>query len=303
VVVADLPEAMTAPRRGVVLLAVGAAAGIGVAFSGLAARARDRVAALPAGAVALVNGQPILAADYERVLTALAGDRRSGVAAPEDRARVLDRLIDETLLVQRGLELGLPWRDDKIRKDLAAAVVDAVVAGGGGPAPAAGALEAFYATHRDFFRRPGRLRVRRIWCRVGSAGEDAPARVRAEQASARLRAGEDFVAVRAGLGDEEVLVLPDTPLPPAKLLDYLGPTALRAALALAPGAVSDPARAQGGYHVLQVVEREGDVVPALADIYDEVREEFRRRAGEDTLRQYLDDLRRRAAIEIRPPPP
>jgi len=34
--------------------------------------------------------------------------------------------------------------------------------------------------------------------------------------------------------------LPDAALPPAKLLDYLGPTALRAALTLAPGAVGEP---------------------------------------------------------------
>lgn len=297
-VVAHLSQAMTPSRRGIVLLAVGAAVGVGVAFSGLAARARDRGARLPDDAVAQVNGQPIPTADLDRVLNALAGDRRDGALETEDRQRVLDRLIDETLLVQRGLELGLSWRDSKVRKDLTAAVVDAVVAEHGEAAPTDAELQAFYAEHRDFFTRPGRLSVRQVWVRAATP-DDTAARERAGRASARLRAGEAFAAVRAALGDEEISPLPEGLLPPAKLIDYLGPTALRAALGLEVGAVSDPVRATSGYHVLQVTDRQGDVVPPLAEIRAEVVDECRRRTGEQALRHYLDDLRRRADVQIR----
>jgi parvulin-like peptidyl-prolyl isomerase len=301
VVVTDLPPAVTRPRRGVVLLALGAAAGIAAAASGLVTRGRSP--RLPDDAVAEVNGQPIATVDYERVLGALASDRREGSLGPEDRQRVLDRLVDETLLVQRGLELGLVWRDAKVRKDLTTAVIDAAVAAPAETEPSETELQAFYGQNRDFFVRPGRVRVRQVWCRAAAAGDDPAVLERAGRASARLRAGEDFAVVHAALGDEEVSPLPDTLLPPAKLLDYLGPTALRATLALEVGGVSDPVRSSSGYHVLQVTDRQGDAAPPLAQVRGEVVEEFHRRAGEQALRHYLDDLRRRADIAVRPGSP
>ena len=288
---------MGSARRGLLLLALGAVLGIGLAASGLVAR--ERAGGLPDDAVALVNGQAIPAEDYERVLGAVGTDRRAGTLAPEDRQLVLDRLIDETLLVQRGLELGLVWRDGKVRKDLVTAVVDAVVTDRAQAEPSEADVDAFYAAHRDFFARPGRLRVRQVWCGVTDPAAAADALARATQAAARLRAGEDFATVQAALGDAEVSPVPDGLLPPQKLADYVGPTALRTALGLAAGAVGDPVRSGTGYHVLQMLERQGDEVPPLAGIRAEVAAEVRRRAGEQALRDYVADLRRRAAIETR----
>jgi len=129
---------------------------------------------------------------------------------------------------------------------------------------------------------------------------DAAARARAARAAARLRSGEPFEVVRAAEGDPEPAPLPDAPLPDAKLVDYVGPTVLAAALALQPGDVSDPVRSSTGFHVVELVAREPDGVPPFADIRDEVTAEARRRAGDDALRAYLDDLRARASIEIAP---
>ena len=104
--------------------------------------------------------------------------------------------------------------------------------------------------------------------------------------------------MRDAVGDPELAPLPEALLPPAKLLDYLGPTALRSALALEPGAVSDPVRSHTGYHVLQVVERREDADVPLDEARPEVVAEFRRRSGERALRTYLEQLRRRGQIEV-----
>lgn len=288
---------MNGARRGLLLLAIGAGLGVCLAASGLVAR--ERATGLGADAVAVVNGQPVLAEDYQRILGGLVADRRGGELAAEDRQRVLDRLIDETLLVERGLELGLVWRDGKVRKDLVAAVIDAVVADRSQATPSDADVDQFYAEHRDFFARPGRLHLRQVWCAAPGPGDDGAARARAEQAASRLRAGEDFATVRAALGDAEIAALPDGLLPPQKLVEYLGPTALRTAFGLAPGAVSDPVRSNSGWHVLQLVERQGDEIPPLAEIRAEVEAEVRRRAGDQALIDYVADLRRRAAIETR----
>ena len=285
--------------RPFLLLALGAGAGIVFAAVGLLRSGRATRGPVPSGAVAQVNGEPIRVEDYQRVLSALAHDRRDGVDDTQ-RRQLLDRLIDEELLVQRALEIGIERSDSKVRKNLTAALIDSVVAEFQDVQPSDHELQAFYEEHRAFFSRPGRLRVRQIFCRTATNADAPMAHERGQQAARRLRAGEDFAAVRDALGDPELAPLPDAPLPPAKLVDYVGPTALRAALALDVGGVSDPVRSSTGFHVLQVVERQPDVTPTFEEIKPQVLAEFRRRASEGALRSYLDDLRARAQIHVAP---
>jgi len=282
-------------RRPLVLLSIGAALGIVVAAAGLLERASP-TGHLPSGAVALVNGTPIRLEDYQRVLTAVDADRRTALDEAQRRA-VLERLIDEELLIQRGLELGLVRQDTRVRKNLTTAVIDSVVGEAAEVQPTGADIAAFYAENPELFSRPGRVRVRQVWVRAGNAAEATRALERAQEAARRLRAGEAFPAVSAALGDREVAPLPDALLPPSKLSDYLGPTVLRTLLAMAPGEVSDPIRAQSGYHVLQVVEREANQLAPLAEMRPQVAAEVRRRRSDQALRRYLDDLRSRASIE------
>lgn len=284
-------------RRPVALLIGGALLGAALAALGLTAPARST--ALPAGVVALVNGQPIRADDYARALEALAADKRAELT-DADRRRVLDRLIEEELLVQRGLALGLARNDRRVRADLTTTVIDGVVSDASEQQPSDIELSAFFDANRDRFAGPGRLRVRQVFVRV-TTPTDPAAEARAAEAARRVRAGESIESVADALGDRPLSPVPDALLPPAKLRDYLGPTALRAALDLAPGAVSEPVRSGTGYHVLQVVETQPDAVPGLAEIRPQVEAEYRRRAGEDALRAYLDELRGSAEIVVAEP--
>ena len=294
-----IPQAQRTPAWQFVLPLVGAALGILLAAAGLVNRGTRPAAGLPDHAVARVNGEVIRAEDYQRVMSALAQDRRDALDDVQ-RRRLLDRLIDEELLVQRGLELGMARNDSKVRKDLTAAVIDSVVAEAGDLQPNEGELQAFYDAHRDTFAGPGRLRVRQIFWRIASSSEAPQAMDRAQHATRRLRAGEDFATVRAGLSDTELAPVPDTMLPPTKLIDYLGPTAARAAFSLEPGAVTEPIRSSSGLHVLQLLAREPYSIPAFADIKPQVLSEYRRQASERALRTYLDQLRAHADVQIAP---
>ena len=279
-----------ASSRALWLLAGGVALGLAGAAFGLL---RGGGAQLPADSVATVNGEPIPADEYERTLAAFAADRRAPLS-DEDRRHVLDRMIEEELLVQRALELGLARHDRRVRADLTSALIASVVSEAEERTPDARELEAFYAEQRDFFARPGRLRVRQVLVRAGD--DAAAAEGRAGQATARLRAGEDLARVAAELGDPEDAPLPDALLPPVKLREYLGPTALRTLLALETGGVSDPVRSEAGWRVLVLVEREEEYAPPLGEIEAQVRAEWVRRQGERALREYLDELRRRADV-------
>lgn len=281
-------------RRPLLWLASGAAAGVVLAAWGLLGTDASS-AALPSGVVASVNGRLIQTEDWQRLVQGLESDMREPVG-PELRRRVLDRMIDEELLVQRGVELGLVETDRRVRADLTQAMIQAIVVESDEESPTEEELRRFFAEEPSFFTQPGRVRAAHVFFRVRAPDEDATAAARAAEAERRLRAGEPLATVRASLGDEEVSPLPDALLPPAKLREYVGPTALRAVMDLAPGAISPPVRSGTGYHVFQLVEREEPRVPPFEEVADRVRAEWVRRAGDRALRGYLDDLRASAEV-------
>lgn len=286
-----------AGRRGpLALFIAGAVAGMVAAAVGLLGDPSDS-GALPAEAAARVNGQIIQRLDHDRLIQALQADRRSVVPA-EAHAFALDRLIDEELLVQRGLELGLAQHDTRVRKDLTLAMIESVVADYRDLDATDQELRAYFEAERDFFAQAGRFRLRQIWVRARTLADGEAAFERAREASERLRAGAAFDRVRSELGDAESPPLPDALLPPNKLADYLGPTVLRAALELELGAISEPVRSSTGYHVLQLVELGPADAPQFEAIRPQVLAEYRRRQADQALRGYLADLRDRADVEI-----
>jgi parvulin-like peptidyl-prolyl isomerase len=287
-----MPEA--APGRSLAWLVAGAVAGMVAAAWGLLGT-DARGAALPDGVVASVNGTLLYAEDYRRLVEGLESDTREP-ASPELRQRVLDRMIDEELLVQRGVELGLVESDRRVRADLTQAMIQSIVVETEDERPDTDELRRFYAEEAAFFTQPGRLRAAQVFFRVPAPDQEEAVRARAAAAAERLAAGEPLAAVRAELGDEEVSPIPDALLPPAKLREYVGPTALRAVMELAPGAVSAPVRSGMGLHVFVLIEREAERVPPFEEVVAQVEAEWVRRAGDRALRRYLDDLRDAAQV-------
>lgn len=281
--------------RAGLLLGLGCAAGLSAAAAGLLSTRPGDLPVSPRVA-AWVNGSPIRGEQLAAALAALGTDRGT---APDDtdRARVLDRLIEEELLVQRGIELGLATHDRRVRRELVMAVMQLAVSEVTAREPTASEVAAFYEANADYFARAPRLRVERIVVRAEPVRSRDEARARAEAVARRLRSGEGLAEVGRALGDPAP-ELPRIPLPSRKLREYLGPTALRTALELGSGEVSDPVPTTAGLEVLVLVERRSGRAPPLGEVEVEVRAELRRRAGDEALRSYLDELRSRARVRI-----
>jgi parvulin-like peptidyl-prolyl isomerase len=284
-----------------VLLAIGAALGLLVAAVGLLEPGSGAGAAVPDDAVAIVNGEVIRRDDYLRLLAGFESDTRNPLD-DAGRRHVLDRMIDEELLVQRGLALGLAQMDRRVRADLTSALISSVVSTAEEHEPSEDELREFYAAERDFFTRPGRLRVRQIFFRTSGDGGEPAARARAEQARAAiLEQGRPFAEVEAELGDAIISPLPDALLPAAKLREYIGPSALTAATRLEIGELSPPVRSGVGLHLLELVDRTDAVSPPYDEVAAQVRVEWRRRTGDRALRAYLDELREDGDVVVRLP--
>jgi len=133
------------------LLAVGSVLGI---LLGIASALNDKsgsdLSTLPADAIALVNSKPIRAEEYAHAVTLLANDKRTEIT-DEDRAHVLNRLIEEELLIQHGVESGLVDVDRTLRKTITKVMLDAVVAESASEQPSEDALRAFYTENFSLF--------------------------------------------------------------------------------------------------------------------------------------------------------
>ncbi len=283
-------------RRARVLLAAGALAGLSLTAYGLLAGSAPGTDPVPADAIALVNEEPIARDAYLRLAERLESERGEPLGLAE-RRRLLDRLIEETLLVQRGLSLGLVRHDPSVRKGLSAAVIQSVTAEAAAAEFEDSAVEEFYAAHGDYFAAPGRLHVRELRVPISGDGE-AESRARAARATERLRAGDEFGRVEAELGSPSPARPPEIALPARTLGEYLGPTLLERAEQMREGEVSEPIRIGDAFHVLVIVARQAERSPPLPEIETLVRAEMRRRAGDQALRVYLDELRAASAVRI-----
>jgi hypothetical protein len=275
------------------LLGAGAALGIALAAVGLVRGGALPGAALESGEVARVNGVPIRSDELERLLGALDADKRSPVAEA-DRARVLARLVDEELLVQRAVEIGLVDSEPGVRKALVQALVDSVVAEAESEEPDPAELRRFYEENRDYFGAGERIRVERLVFRAGPRPAD-PAE-RARQARQALAEGQPLEAVAAALADEPLVPVPTSPLPAAKLREYLGEDLAQRALAAPQGVWSEPLESAEGVQLLRVAERQRAESAPFDAVAPQVAAEWRRRRGDRALREYLDFLRAQAEI-------
>ena len=93
-----------------VLLACGALVGLAIAGYGLFTAKGTRSSGVPAEAVALVNQRQILRSDF-MTQTETQYSEPFAQTTREQREKVLEDMINEELMMQRGLEIDLPSYD------------------------------------------------------------------------------------------------------------------------------------------------------------------------------------------------
>jgi hypothetical protein len=264
------------------------------AITGLALAALGAFSAQPQppmpDAAALVNGVPIARADHHRIVEALAAGKRNPLDT-EDVAYALTRLIEEELLIQRSIEVGLHRTDAMARKRLVAAMLEWIAADATDREPPDDDLRKFYEKNAALFTQAARADVG--WFHI--ARSDPGGEARAQEIARKLKDGELFAKLAAD-ASPSALTLPAGLLPPAKLHDYLGPSLTREALALTPGEPAGPFARADGWHFLVLRGREKAAPPAFETIRGQVEAEYLRQRGDEAVRRYLDWLRRRADI-------
>ena len=239
--------------------------------------------------VALVNDHPILQSDLDLALNALAMNKENSIT-PEQVRLVLERLIDEQLLLQRGVELNLPQNSNPIRKMIINSMVDSILSENNDFQITDDVLIEFYNENIVFFLPPKELRLKKLFIKFGTISEDEN---RLDIIREMLIDGEDFDEVSLLKGDQFLPEIPDTYLPERKLLDYLDPLLVKNAFNLKDGQITSEIETNDGYHFLYLVDsKKGEPLP-FDEMKEKVKAEYIRRSDEDALINYLNWLKDR----------
>ena len=267
--------------------AAGAALGLVAAAFGLLERTPPE--GLPESAIARINETLIGIDHYERTVQRLETLRGAPLSG-EDRQRVLQQLVEEELLVQRGVDLGLPQSEATVRTAIVQSLVASVTAEADAANPSDEELGQFLDQHADRYTYASATEV--------AAWVTDDERL-AQQFSATVRnlgtSQEPPDGVRAVPG------IPDSPLPLARLRMFLGP-AIAAAVSEMPVASTNVYARQGRWYVVSVVEHADSVRADLAAVRSQVLVDYRKDLADRALSSYLQRLLQDADVVTAAPP-
>ena len=286
------------PRRSLILYAVGAVIGLGLAGFALFTAKGTAVRTFPAEDMALVNGRQILRSDFRTQLQIEAGVPYAQTTQAQ-RAKVLNEMIDEELLVQRGLEVDLAATDPDVRQALVAGVnlqVDADIIA---QQPTQAELVAYYNAHLVKYSTDGVMRLRDLVMPIGM-GKPEDAMARAQTAADSLNKGATLpgIMTQYGFKDSGRIDLDDN-------FDFavkakLGDLIYAAAQKLQVGQASAPVKQPDGIHVIVMVKRITSVKLDFAKAQDNVWQDLKRDRRDQLERANLKYLKSRADILLAP---
>ncbi len=293
-------------RRSLILLAIGAITGIAIAGYGLFTAKGTRVHGVPTEAIALVNQRPILRSDYITQVQTQYSVRYADTT-PEQRRKVLDDMIDEEMMMQRGLEVDLPSFDPDVRSTLVAGVELQLFADVLAQKPNEAQLQAYYDAHRANYIRDGVMQLRDL---VAAAAPQHPldaAQRDAAAAVAALRQGVllDEVMAQFNLADSRRL-LDSGHVDVGNVFDFaarahLEPAVFAATRGLTTGQVSDPVATADGVHIVLMVKRVPPTQRSFADVSNEVWRDVTEDAKRKVRANNLKYLRSKADIQVAAP--
>ncbi len=286
-----------------VLLLFATALAAGCASEAIPSATTAATASPVEGLAALVNGQPISSEEYEsQVEQVEAFFEQEGLDAESEEGRerlaqarrqVLEQMIDQELIRQAAVEMGISISDEELESS-----IEGIVEQSGGEDGFNQSLQATGTTY-DVFRQMlldqllSEAVYSSVTASINSVAEQVharhillPTREMAEEVLARLQTGEDFaylareysedISSRETGGDMGFFprgVMPDE--------------VEEVAFGLEVGDMSGIVESQFGFHVIQVLER--DEREIAVEVFESLRQQ--------TFMQWLEDQRESASIE------
>ena len=279
-------------RRSLLLLACGAVAGLGIAGFGLFTAKGTASHTVPPEMAALVNQQPILISDFTTQLQSEFGIPLSK-STETQRRKVLNDMINEDLMVQRGQEMNLSSSDPDVRSALVAGVELQNSANVIAKQPTHDEMIGYYNSHKDRYRTQGVLTLRDLMLPAGPQAAATMAEV-----SKALKGGASADAVKAKYHLTETNKVNGEELDFAAKI-HLGDTLYKAVQDSTPGFISEPVTDKdGSIHVMAVGKRTPSVQLTFEQASNQVFTDFKKDAQDAVQASNIRYLRDKSEIMI-----
>ena len=213
----------------------------------------------------------------------------------EDRAFVLERMIEEELLIQRAKDLGMFSTNTMIRGAIVQQMINMIISENSLDIVSTSQLKEFYEANKGFFTSADRLRLKQIYF----SDEKGGALERAQNAYLHLVQGNNLDEIDSK-SDESALEVPNTLMTLSKVREYIGPSLMQIAKMLKPGEFTSPKKVIGGYKIIVLLERRDASPPDFKEIRDRVKSEYQKRKDDEALRDYLNKLKKWYEIDRQP---
>ncbi len=222
---------------------------------------------------------------YYSQLEGLVRDKRNSITI-KDKYYVLERMIEEELLIIRAKELGLLENNQIVRGSIIQQMIKLIISENYLESIEEEKLKKFYQDNIGFFSSASRLRLQQIYFSdsIGNSKQ------RSEEAYKKLKKGSTFQEISLA-ADNSALTIPNSMMNLSKVREYIGPTLMNIAKRLEPGEFSTPMKVAGGYKIIFLFDKEFSKPEEFESIKLKVLKEYQRRQDDESLREYLDDLK------------
>ena len=241
----------------------------------------------PIDTVVLVNQQPVTESAL-KFARQRSGRFMIDVPVQDRDKQLLQRLIDDELILQRAEELGILQADPGIRKLLARSAIDTVVRESQALLIKEPELIAFYNDHQAVFQQPQRITLQ-------AAQFDDLEMANISRNAVLLG---DSLKKTVSLGGGKILPIPVSPLPKHMLIRYLGISLTDLALGLSATQISQPIVQGDNIYLLQVIENQPATLMPFEQIRETVMTELVSRQRRDSLTTTLEELKQTASIQL-----
>ena len=220
-------------------------------------------------------------------LEGLAKDKKSPISQ-KDKEYVLERMIEEELLIKRALDLGMLENNPIARGTIVQQMIKTIIAENMRYEVSDKELNEFLEENIGLFTKSSRLRIQQLY--FSDEGTENSSFEDANRAYDLLISGSSFVEV-SNLGSDSALKIPNSLMTLSKVREYIGPSLMNLARNLQPGTFSQPIKVPGGHKIIFLLEKEMAEQPNLDQVRDVVLAEYSKRRDDNSLREYLENLK------------
>lgn len=236
-------------------------------------------------AVARVGTQEISRDRYNEILN-LVDENNVNEISSNKKALIRERLIDEELLLQKAIELGLIRKDSILKNNIVQVMLDYIVSSNQEADPTNQELNEFFEKNLGLFSGTTSFKLK-----VFSFVRDT---TKAEIAYQSLKKGS---LKQAESSSEELIILPQTFLSLQKIRDYLGPSILPTIKNLKKGEFTEIIEINNMSVIILCLDTLIESVPKFQNIKNQVKGRYIKERDDRLVREYLKELREMYEVE------